>query len=276
MEFETLSESEFERFRNLIYRLSGIRVQPTKQVLVANRLRRRLKETGIATYEAYYRFLNSPEGRTEVANFLDAITTNETYFFRDPTQFEWLGGPFLDALTSDVAHGRHPKSLRIWSAASSSGEELYTIATVLREHSARLGGWRIDLLGTDLSGGVLESARAGQYDQRALRLVDPKRRASFFRNLPADPTKWEVVPELKKMTRWKRHNLMFPLAAEEPFDVIFLKNVLIYFDNDSKEKVLRNVLAALRPGGYLVVGPTDAVAKFLENTTRERPWLFRK
>ncbi|MBI1324006.1 methyltransferase domain-containing protein [bacterium] len=276
MEFETLSESEFERFRNLIYRLSGIRVQPTKQVLVANRLRRRLKETGIATYEAYYRFLNSPEGRTEVANFLDAITTNETYFFRDPTQFEWLGGPFLDALVSDVAHGRHPKSLRIWSAASSSGEELYTIATVLREHAGRLGGWRIDLLGTDLSGGVLESARAGQYDQRALRLVEPKRRANFFRNLPTDATKWEVVPELKKMTRWKKHNLMFPLAAEEPFDVIFLKNVLIYFDNDSKEKVLRNVLAALRPGGYLVVGPTDAVAKFLEGTTRERPWLFRK
>jgi chemotaxis protein methyltransferase CheR len=276
VDFETLSESEFERFRVLIYRLSGIRVQPTKQVLVANRLRRRLKETGIAGYDAYYRFLNSPEGREEVARFLDAITTNETYFLRDPSQFEWLGGPLLDEIFSDAAHGRHPKRLRVWSAAASSGEELYTIAMILREHASRVGGWKLDLLGTDLSGGMLDAARAGVYDQRALRLVDAKRRETFFRQVPLDTTRWEVVPELKKMTRWKKHNLMFPLVGEEPFDVIFLKNVLIYFDNESKTRVLKNVLAALRPGGYLVVGPTDAVARFLEDTKRERPWLFRK
>lgn len=276
MEFETLSETEFERFRSLIYKLSGIRVQPTKQVLVANRLRRRLKETGIASFDAYYRFLNTSEGRSEVANFLDAITTNETYFFRDPSQFAWLGGPYLDRLLDDASHGKHTRRLRIWSAACSSGEELYSIAMVLKENAARLNGWRIDLLGTDLSGGILESARTAVYDQRALRLVEPGRRSSFFRAQPTDATKWELVPDVRKMTQWKRHNLMFPLVGEEPFDVIFLKNVLIYFDNESKEKVLKNVLAALRPGGSLVVGPTDAVAKFLETTTRERPWLFRK
>lgn len=276
MDFETLSESEFERFRGLIYKLSGIRVQPTKQVLIANRLRRRLKETGIANFDAYYRFLNSPEGRDEVARFLDAITTNETYFLRDPSQFDWLGGPWLEEILGEAAHGRHPKRIRIWSAAASSGEELYSVSMILKEHAGQIGGWRLELLGTDLSGGVLDAARAGSYDQRALRLIDPKRRETFFQRNPQDMARWEVSPELKKMTRWKKHNLMLPLVGEEPFDVIFLKNVLIYFDNESKARVLKNVLAALRPGGYLVVGPTDAVARFLEGTKRERPWLFRK
>jgi chemotaxis protein methyltransferase CheR len=276
VDFETLSETEFESYRALIYRLSGIRVQPTKQVLVANRLRRRLKVTGIASFDAYYRFLNSPEGRNEVANFLDAITTNETYFFRDPSQFEWLAGPFLDEILEEAAHGRRPKRLRIWSAAASSGEELYSVAMVLKENAQRLSGWRLELLGTDLSGAMLDTARAGRYDQRAMRLVEARRRAAFFRIPVDDPTRWDVASEIKAMTKWRRHNLMFPLLSEEPFDLVFLKNVLIYFDHDSKEKVLKNVLGALRDRGCLVVGPTDAVSKFLTETNRERPWLFRK
>lgn len=276
MDFQTLTESEFARFRALIYQLSGIQVAPTKQILVSNRLRKRLKETGIESFDAYYKYITTPPGKTEVASFLDAITTNETYFFRDSTQFEWLAGPFLTEISRSAMVGRHSRRLRIWSAASSSGEELYSISIVLKEHAESLGGWRLELLGTDLSQQVLETARQAIYDERTLRLVDAKRRTEFFQQDPANATRWLVRPEVKSMPRWRRHNLMNPLAGEEPFDLVFLKNVLIYFDSESKDKVLKNIVAAIRPGGFLVVGPTDAVSKHLSHMTRERPWLYRK
>ena len=278
MEFQTLSTGEFEKFRTLIYQLSGIKVAPTKQILIANRLRRRLTATGLGSFEAYYKLITSPPGRAEVPNFLDAITTNETYFFRDLSQFEWLAGPFLNEMTDLAMKGRRPRRLRIWSAASSSGEELYTISMVLKENAARLGGWRLDLLGTDLSQQVLETARQGTYEERDLRLVSAERRTAFFQKpVPSGITNmWTVSPEVKAMPRWKRHNLMDPIVAEEPFDLVFLKNVLIYFDQESKEKVLKNVVGAIRDQGYLVVGPTDAVSKLLPDMKRERPWLFRK
>lgn len=276
MEFETLTESEFERFRTLIYQLSGIRVAPTKQILITNRLRKRLKATGLDSFESYYRLITSPAGKTEVTFFLDAITTNETYFFRDLSQFEWLSGPFLNELTQAVAHGRHPRKLRIWSAASSSGEELYSIAIVLREHALDLSGWKIELLGTDLSQQVLDTAKLATYDERALRLIDAKRRSTCFQQAPENNSRWIVRPEIRSLPQWRRHNLMNPLVGEEPFDLVFLKNVLIYFDSESKDKVLKNIVATIRPGGFLVVGPTDAVSKHLSHMTRERPWLFRK
>jgi chemotaxis protein methyltransferase CheR len=276
LEFQTLSQQEFDRFRTLIYQLSGIRVAPTKQILVSNRLRKRLKETGIESFDAYYKFITTPPGKAEVASFLDAITTNETYFFRDLSQFDWLGRNFLDELIQAAAKGTHTRRIRVWSAASSSGEELYTISIVLREHAAELAGWRIELLGTDLSQQVLDAARNACYDERALRLVDAARRQSFFQQDPANPARWQVRQDLRSIPRWRRHNLMNPLVGEEPFDVVFLKNVLIYFDSESKEKVLRNVVAAIRPGGFLVVGPTDSVSKHLGQMTREKPWLYRK
>lgn len=276
MDFQTLTTCEFEKFRELIYRLSGIRVAPTKQILIANRLRRRLKETGIATFDQYFTFLTSPSGKPEVASFLDAITTNETYFFRDLSQFEWLAGPFLDEMIDSANRGRRAKRIRIWSAASSSGEELYSISMILKEQSARLSGWKIELLGTDLSQQVLASAKNAIYEERALRLVDQNRRKTFFQQSPDNPSQWSVVPELKAMTRWKSHNLLQPIVGEEPFDLVLLKNVLIYFDHDSKEKVLKNIVSSIREGGHLLVGPTDSVSKFLTDMTRERPWLFRK
>ncbi|MFM7131245.1 MAG: CheR family methyltransferase [Isosphaeraceae bacterium] len=190
MEFQTLNEQEFERFRTLIYQLAGIRVAPTKQILISNRLRRRLKETGISNFENYYRHLTSPAGKAEVAFFLDAITTNETYFFRDLSQFEWLGGPFLKEMTQAVAKGTHTRRLRVWSAASSSGEELYTISIVLREHSDQIGGWRLELLGTDLSQQVLDPARNGIYEERALRLVTAARRSAYFQQDAGTAGKW--------------------------------------------------------------------------------------
>ena len=137
-----------------------------------------------------------------------------------------------------------------------------------------MAGWRTTILGTDLSGAVLNAARAGSYDARAVRLIEPAQRMTFF---DEDPTaeRWTVKPEVKALVTWKQHNLLFPLK-EDPFDCIFLKNVLIYFDTESKQSVVKNVIDALAKGGYLVVGPTEGIYTMLDPLTKLKPWLYQR
>jgi chemotaxis protein methyltransferase CheR len=269
-----LTEEEFERFRGLIYRVAGIRIPATKRVLVTNRLRRRLRATGIGTFAAYYAHLTSGAGNGELPLFLDAITTNETYFFRDPHHFEWLGATFLPEVARQARLRLRGRGLRVWSAACATGEELYSIALKIRAQRALLAGWTITLLGTDISGAALDAARAGSYDARALRLIPPDERSSYFDHDP--PTgRWTLKPELRALTTWKLHNLLHPLR-QEPFDCIFLKNVLIYFDPASKQVVVRHLLASLAKGGYLVVGPTEGVYDMLGSLVKHKTWLYQR
>jgi chemotaxis protein methyltransferase CheR len=269
-----LTEEEFERFRGLIYRTAGIRIPVTKRVMVTNRLRRRLRATGIESFSDYFVHLTSVAGTREMPLFLDAITTNETYFYRDPHHFQWLSESLVPEVVREARLGRRERSLRIWSAASSTGEELYSIALKLRAQKAALSGWRITLLGTDISGSVLESARAGSYDARALRLVPPDERAAHFDH-DAASGRWTLRPEVRAMATWRLHNLLHPLK-DGPFDAIFLKNVMIYFDPESKKTAVRHLLNALATGGYLVVGPTEGVYDLLGSLTRHKTWLYQK
>jgi chemotaxis protein methyltransferase CheR len=273
---DELSPELFGRFVELIYRRSGIRIPPTKRVLIANRVRRRLVETKIDRFADYYTYLLSPNGRAELPRFLDEITTNETYFYRDKGQYDWLGGEFLPELARQAALHRHPRRLRVWSAACSTGEELYSVALQVTAQRTGLAGWSVSLVGTDLSHKALEVARAGRYDERALRLVPPADRLRFFDADP-DPAvpRWTVKPEHRKLAQWKRHNLLEPLS-EPAFDCIFLKNVLIYFDAESKRTVVGHLLARLSPGGYLVIGPTEGVHHLLDGLSRLKPWLYRR
>ena len=146
-----LTDEEFKRFCGLIYRVAGIRIADTKRVLVANRVRRRLRATGITSFSEYYTLLTSPAGSGEMPQFLDAITTNETYFFRDNQHYAWLGETFLPEIAREAAQHKRPRSLRIWSAACSTGEEPYSIALAVLAKRHLLTGWRISLLGTDLA-----------------------------------------------------------------------------------------------------------------------------
>ncbi|MHB1561764.1 MAG: CheR family methyltransferase [Isosphaeraceae bacterium] len=269
-----LTDDEFAKFCGLIYRAAGIRIADSKRIMVGNRLRRRLRATGIASFTDYYAFLASAAGAGEMPQFLDAMTTNETYFFRDPQHYQWLGGEFLPELSRSAAMRRPARRLRIWSAACSTGEEPYSMAIEVAEKRPILAGWEIRILGTDISGAALAEARAGRYDARALRLVEPARRLAFF-DEDAAAGRWAVKSDLKALVSWKLHNLLMPLR-EEPFDCIFIKNVLIYFDKDSKQVVVRNLLEALSPGGYLVVGPTEGVYNMLDPLEKRKTWLYRK
>lgn len=274
MQTSELSEEEFKRFCGLIYRTSGIRIGETKRVLVSNRVRRRLRATGIKTFAEYYAFLTSPAGAGEMPEFLDAITTNETYFYRDKHHYTWLAEKFLPEVADQAAQFRRPRRLRLWSAACSTGEEPYSIALKVLANRQLLPGFRNQILGTDLSGSVLAQARAGVYDDRAVHLIGPEEKKKYF-DEDAAARRWTVKDEVKSLVTWRPHNLLTPLK-EEPFDCIFLKNVLIYFDAASKQTVVKNILAALGKGGYLVIGPTEGIHAMLDPLKRLQPWLYQQ
>ena len=269
-----LTETEYTRFCKLIYKVAGIRIQGSKRLMVTTRVRRRLRATGIATFSAYLTFLESPAGTSEMPLFVDEMTTNETYFYRDPHHFEWFGKEYLPEIIQQAALRKRPKSLRIWSAASSSGEELYSIALKVVAAKSQLAGWNLSLLGTDLNGTILEAARNAVYDDRAVRLVSQEERQLHFSHDPASQ-KWSLNRDVKAYATFKPHNLLEPLK-EMPFDCIFIKNVLIYFDEESKKMVIRHLLAALAKGGYLVVGPSEGIQGMLGALTKHKLWLYQK
>jgi chemotaxis protein methyltransferase CheR len=274
MQAAELTDEEFCKFCDLIYRVAGIRIAESKRVLVANRVRRRLRATGIQAFGEYYRFLTSASGAGEMPQFLDAMTTNETYFYRDQKHYDWLEQAFLPGILELAAQRKRPRSLRIWSSACSTGEEPYSIALKLMARRPQLTGWKIYLLGTDLSGAALSVARAGAYEERSVQQVSAEEKSLHFVE-DAQARRWTVRPEVRSLVHWKLHNLLMPLA-EEPFDCIFLKNVLIYFDARSKQAVVRNVLSAMARGGFLVIGPTEGIYAMLDPLTRLKPWLYQK
>lgn len=270
-----LDDALFDRFLALIYRVAGISIPKTKKVLVSNRLRRRLKATGINDFAAYYALLTSPAGAKEMPQFLDEITTNETYFFRDLHQYTWFGKEFLAEILDQAQKRVRPRRLRVWSAAASNGSELYSLALTILDQKGAFAGWDVTLFGSDLSEAILRDARLGRFDAHALRLVDPERRRRYF-DEDAPAQRWAVKPEVRAMAQWKPHNLMKPLVGQAPFDCIFLKNVLIYFDANSKKTVARHIVEALAPRGYLVLGPTETIPQLSELLERRKPWLYQK
>ena len=275
MAMEELSPVEFAKFRDYIYATAGICLGDHKRTLVSNRIRRRLKATNRTDFGDYYKFLVSPAGRDELPSFLDEITTNETYFFRDRYQYDWLKTKFLAEVVEEAKAGKRMKSLDFWSAASSTGEEPYSIAMSVAEGLALQKEWRVRILGTDLSNAVLAEGGQAIYDDRSLQLVTETERRRYF-----DPNKdaagpWAVKSDIKKMVTLQSHNLLSKPKGG-PYDCIFIKNVLIYFDDSSRVVVVEHLLSALKPGGYLVVGPSEGIFKMLGSMERVQPWLYRK
>ena len=267
-----LTADEFRKFQEFIYKSSGIRTSDTKLTLLSNRIRRRLEARKLATFQAYYQFLTSPAGKEELEAFLDAITTNETFFFRTEKHFEWFETEFISEMIRRPRPTLQKPSLRIWSAACSTGEEPYSLAICLAKNQLRLSDWTLEIVGTDISEQALQSARAGVYSQRAIELVQEVHRRRYF--LPTD-TSWQIRPAVKELVRFQSHNLMLPIRLP-PFDCIFLRNVLIYFDRDSKRKVIENLVKALNPQGYLVVGPSEGIFDMLEMLTKRSMFLYQK
>jgi len=269
-----LTPKEFQQFQAYILKLCGISVPDNKITLLSNRIRRRLRATKIPDFESYFKFLKSTAGKAELEDFLSAITTNETSFFRTEKHFDWLRTEFIETLVNQAKRGERQRSIRIWSAACSTGEEPYSIALCLAENLHKLTGWKLSVLGTDISELAIKKARDGVYGDNISDEVPDKLRSRFFQHNVQSNT-WEVKPILKETVTINRHNLM-ERNPESGFDCIFIRNVLIYFSRESKQQVIENLVKAMAKGAYLVVGPSEGIFDMLGMLTKRSTFLYQK
>ena len=274
MDLTKLTSGEFDRFRTFIYGETGIRLADGKITLLSNRIRRRLRELDIESFEEYYNLLTQKKLKGELEHFIDAVTTNETHFFRTGGHFDWFIDSFLPTIRTEASEKKRDKSLRIWSAACSSGEELYTLAICVDESRHQFAGWKISLLGSDISETMISAARKGVFPNRSLDQTADERRSRYFAQLQ-DDAGWSIRSRLIDMCEFKRHNLLDPMT-DEPFDCIFIRNVFIYFDKKSKEVAVQNLIHALAPGGFLVVGPADGIYDLLGELNKKTIFLYQK
>lgn len=274
LERQRLSPEQFKKFSAFIYSQCGIRMSEKKVLLLTNRIRRRLEPSETGSFDEYLRFLKSPQGKAELENFFDVITTNETFFFRTQKHFDWLKTDFMNELVADQRAGKRDPSLNIWSAGCSSGAEPYSIAITVAENNFRLRDWKTHILGTDISEEILGIAQEGTFKTRMMESVSPKQRRRFFKH-DSKQDLYTVRQDIKQMVEFRQHNLIQkpPVSG---FDCIFLCNVMIYFDNDSKQIVTKHLLDAMADGGYLVIGPSEGLAGMLDPLQKISPLIFRK
>ena len=264
-----ISDQEFALFQRLIYKIAGISLSDAKKVLLVGRLSRRLKEYDFATFSQYYRMLSSGEHPGEVQTMVDLLTTNETYFFREPQHFAFLRDEIIAKRNSAAS------PFRVWSAASSSGEESYTVAMVLAETLPN-APWEI--VGSDISTRVLEKAAAGHYSLDRTGGIPPGYMSKYcLKGVRSQAGTFLIAPELRQRTRFLQINLMNPVKANiGEFDVIFLRNVMIYFDMPTKAQVVRNLLPRLKPGGHLIIGHSETLTGIADDLEAVRPTIYRK
>ncbi len=247
----------FTKFQKLIYAEAGIWLASTKTALLAGRLARRLRQLNLESLDEYFTLVE--ENAAERVYMLDAITTNETHFFREPKHFEFLTDRMIPRWQAEAAEKLRPKSLRIWSAGCSSGEEPYSLAMLLLQHFPRGSGWEIEIVATDISTKILEKARAGVYNiAKAHEIPVDLRNAYMFRGCNEQEGLMKVSDELQQLIRFEKLNLnedRLPLSGT--FDAIFCRNVLIYFDAESKKKVVNSIIGHLAPTGLFFIGHAE-------------------
>jgi chemotaxis protein methyltransferase CheR len=261
-----ITDGEFDRFRRFIYDHAGIAMAPQKRHLVAGRLHKRLLHYGMRTYEDYFHFVFTLEGRQEQQMLVDLLTTNETYFFREQAHFDFL--------SQQVLPRHRGRRFRAWSAACSSGEEVYTLAMIMAEALGQ-GDWEVT--GTDISQRVLTTARTGLYPmERARDIPEKLLRKYCLKGVRSQAGQLLVDNRLKQRTRFRLMNLKAPLTSDDTYDVIFLRNVLIYFDVATKREVVTRVTHVLKPGGYLFVSHVESLHGVVDHLQMVRPSVFRK
>lgn len=263
-----LSRETFALLRDMIYARCGIYFADTKKYLLETRLARRLEEKNLKSFEDYYYLLMYDKDKaTELNKLFNSIVTNETSFFRDPMQLEAFRKGVVPKIMEEKAR-TGAKQLRIWSAACSTGEEPFTLAMMLLEDGLAAKGWTIDILGSDISDNVLRSAQAARYEKYALRNTPDKYMKKYFTD-GGDGNTYFVDPKAKSVVRYRKINLMesFETRMIRGIDIVFCRNVLIYFDDKSKKKAVTHLYDSMNKGGYLFVGFSES----LHNVTR----LFR-
>ncbi len=265
-----MTDDVFKQLRDFIYERSGIFIPDNKKYFLENRLGRRVQEKNLKGYEDYLYILKYGSDKNELNIMFNLVTTNETFFFREPQQFDVFAGELFNRIVAENAKtGR--KDIKIWSAACSTGEEPYTIAMILME-KLEAGALRKEIYASDISESVLNSAKSGVYGSYAIRNVPEVYLKKYFNGANQQYT---ISNSVKSITKFMKINLIEDrdVKAVRGVDVIFCRNVLIYFDDRAKQKAVANLYDALRPNGYLFVGTSES----LHNVTRAfRPIVINK
>lgn len=262
-----ITDQEFALFQRLIHKIAGISMADSKKVLLVGRLQKRLRHHNLSTFSEYYRMVSSSQHSDELQIMVDLLTTNETYFFREPKHFEFLRDHVTD---------RHSAAMfRIWSAASSSGEEAYTMAMVLAEHLSS-APWEV--FGSDISTQVLEKARQGVYPLERTNGIPPALLSRYcLKGVRSQSGNLMMAPELKKRVNFAQVNLTQPIDNSiGDFDIIFLRNVMIYFNLETKRQVIANLTPRLKTGGFFIVGHSESLNGFNGILEQVRPTIYRK
>lgn len=261
----------FDQFRTIIYQTSGIALNEKKESLVAARIGKRMRALGIQSHKEYLEIVKSNETGEEIAEMLDAISTNVTSFFREQTHFQFVETVFKNWLDQGQ------KIFRFWSAASSTGEEPYTLAMVIKEAMA---DHKVDIkiLGTDINTKVIQTCRKGVYKEEKMRSVPPVLRDKYADYMMIDGIfSYVIKPELKQLISFCRLNLSkppFPMSG--PFDIVFCRNVMIYFDDEVRKRLLDEIYRLIKPGGYLLVGHAESLTGMLSGFKSVKPSVYIK
>ncbi len=260
-----MSDNAFRVLREMIYERSGIYFSDQKKYILENRLVRRIEDGGFDDFDNYVDFLrHNPSRDKEFSALFDVVTTNETSFFRDVNQLQTFEYTVLPQIIKD-AEEKSCKKLRIWSVPCSTGEEPYTLAMIILNRFPEIQslGWDIEIHGSDISESVLNSARKGQYNGYTIRNIPSHYLDRFFNK--SSEGKYAVKPEVKEMIRLSNINLFDSMRVRmiRGMNVVFCRNVLIYFDEPARKRVIANIYDSLAPGGYLFMGPSESLLNIL-------------
>lgn len=271
-----LTPEEFDRLSKFIYMESGIKMPPAKKVMLQSRLQKRLKELNLTNFKDYIEYAFDKRAlHNEIIHLLDVVSTNKTDFFREPIHFDFLSQEVLPWFIEQSVNKSH---LKVWSAGCSSGEEPYTLAIVLAEFAEKYPNFDFSILGTDISTQILQKAVDAIYKEDRIEVIPLSTKKKYFLRSKdrANPTV-KIVPELRRKVRFGRLNFMDSYYdLPDMFDVVFCRNVLIYFDRETQERVIQKLCAKLKSGGYFFLGHSESIMNMDVPLKQVKPTIFRK
>jgi len=266
-----ITEQEFERLAAYVKKSFGLHLGREKKMLVLGRLGRVLQSLNLDNFTDYLDYVTRDRSGQAAATLINRLTTNHTFFMREPDHFDY----FRDRVLPEILPRLKDRDLRVWSAGCSTGEEPYTLAMLIDEHvgSAKIG-WDTTLLATDISERVLLHAIRGVYPAESVEPLPKRWRLTYF--VPHGDGRYAVADRIRREVVFRRFNLMDPFPFRKGFHVIFCRNVMIYFDEHTRRRLIRKFYESLAPGGYLFIGHSETINRFESPFTYVKPSIYRK
>lgn len=261
-----LSQRDFKLFQELMYEKAGIHLSEKKHQLVQSRLRKDILRLGLGCYRDYFNYLKTKDKGEELQHCINALTTNETFFFRHKNHWDYIAQHIIPEWQKNATK---QSSFRVWSAAASSGEEAYSMAILFDDIASE---YKLTIIGTDINAAVIQKAREACYSNYAVQKITSRGLAGYFDHVGQT---YKVKRSVANKVSYRLHNLQ-QAFDEKPFDVIFIRNVMIYFDQPSKENVMSHLLTKLKVGGYLFLGGAETLPSHHDNFQYVKPTIYRK